>query len=202
MPRGVYEHKHGYWAGKKRPDISEMNKSRVVSDESKEKMRLAKLDNPTRFWLGKKRLEMTGPNHPMFGVSLTQTQKHLISSANLGRIPWNKGKKLPGMSGANNPKWIADRTKIVSSDKKHLDSAYKAWAKEVKNRDGWTCKLSNDNCSGRLESHHIQRWKDCPELRYIISNGITLCALHHPRKKEDEVRLSSLFVELIGNKVK
>jgi hypothetical protein len=52
-----------YWLGKKRPDISELQKGRVVSDETKQKQREAKLKNPTNYWLGKSRKGMK-QNHP------------------------------------------------------------------------------------------------------------------------------------------
>jgi hypothetical protein len=71
------------------------------------------------------------------------------------------------------------------------------WAVAVKNRDGWKCKISDNNCFGRLESHHILRWKDYPELRYEVNNGITLCQFHHPRKIKDEMNLIPTFKELI-----
>jgi hypothetical protein len=76
----------------------------------------------------------------------------------------------------------------------------RSWAKAVKNRDDWKCKIANDNCSGTLEAHHILGWKDYPELRYKLNNGISLCAFHHPNKRDDEVRLSPYFQSLIVDK--
>lgn len=111
--------------------------------------------------------------------------------------PWNKYKKAYN-SGEKHPQWIAARTLVRRSDKKHLDSRYKQWMREVKNRDGWKCKMSNDDCSGCLEAHHICRWQDFPELRYEVNNGITLCHFHHPRKIDDEMKLAPSFRELIG----
>lgn len=111
---------------------------------------------------------------------------------------WNKGKKMPELSGNKNWAWKEDRSTLVKSEKKHLDGQYRDWMRAVKNRDGWKCKITNGDCSGRLEAHHILRWSEHPELRYEINNGITLCAFHHPRKKIDEARLSPFFKELIG----
>jgi len=39
--------------------------------------------------------------------------------------------------------------------------------------------------------------RDYPELRYEVNNGITLCHFHHPRKINDEMKLSPYFQELI-----
>jgi hypothetical protein len=106
----------------------------------------------------------------------------------------NKCKKCYGTA------WIADRTQLKKSseESKYRNSpAHKDWSKNVKNRDGWKCKISNGDCSGRLEAHHILGWKSHPELRYQTNNGITLCHAHHPRKREDETRLSPYFQELV-----
>lgn len=114
---------------------------------------------------------------------------------------WNKGIKMPEISGINNYQYKKDRTTLVKSEKKHLDGRYKEWMRAVKNRDCWKCKIANGDCCGRLEAHHILRWSEHPELRYEINNGITLCAFHHPRKKIDEARLSPFFKQLIESKV-
>lgn len=97
----------------------------------------------------------------------------------------------------NHPRWKTDRNTIAKNEHKHLDHGYQIWFKEVKNRDGWKCKISNSDCSGQLESHHILRWTQYPELRYEVNNGITLCHFHHPRKRNDEMRLTPYFRELI-----
>lgn len=59
-------------------------------------------------------------------------------------------------------------------------------------------KINNKDCEGKLEAHHILSWKDYPELRYDINNGITLCHAHHPKKRAEEKRLSPYFMELVS----
>lgn len=115
----------------------------------------------------------------------------LLMSINL------KGKN----AGINCSHYIADRSLLKTARKKAYDTRYKYWMKEVKNRDGWRCKISNSDCSGRLEAHHILRWQDYPELRYQVNNGISLCRFHHPLKREEEDRLSPYFIKLVGVKV-
>jgi hypothetical protein len=73
--------------------------------------------------------------------------------------------------------------------------------KGVKNRDGWKCRNSNLECSGRLVAHHILSWRASPELRYEVNNGITLCHFHHPHKRNDEMRLAPFFQELVTARV-
>ncbi|MBP7118931.1 HNH endonuclease [Candidatus Woesebacteria bacterium] len=94
-------------------------------------------------------------------------------------------------------KWIEDRTQLSKRDVRN-DTAYQDWRKQVWTRDNFKCKIDNCDCSGNIEAHHILRWADHPELRYEINNGITLCKFHHPRKKEDEMKLSDYFKKLIG----
>lgn len=54
------------------------------------------------------------------------------------------------------------------------------WTAAVKERDGWKCVEcgSTDN----LETHHIKRWVDHPELRFDLDNGVTLCNSCHKRE--------------------
>lgn len=95
--------------------------------------------------------------------------------------------------------WKEDRSQIKVGDRQLHDPRYKEWHKAVKNRDGWKCKISNGDCSGRLEAHHILPWSSHPELRYEVNNGIALCHFHHPRKRADEMKLSPFFQSLVAS---
>lgn len=53
-----------------------------------------------------------------------------------------------------------------------------AWAKEIKVRDNYTCQLCR-KYGVPLNSHHLNAWDYFEELRYEISNGITLCVGCH-----------------------
>ena len=51
---------------------------------------------------------------------------------------------------------------------------YKAWRLAVFVRDDYTCQ----RCMRRgvkLNAHHIEPYAHCYELRYVLSNGLTLC---------------------------
>lgn len=54
---------------------------------------------------------------------------------------------------------------------------YKEWRSGVFSRDGFRCV----KCGTRkdLQAHHVKAWKDNKELRYTISNGVTLCRKCH-----------------------
>ena len=101
-------------------------------------------------------------------------------------------------SGADSPRWIEDRTKIVGRHNRPFhDSDYKQWMLSVKNRDSWRCRIANQDCDDRLEVHHILPWREFVELRYEINNGITLCHAHHPRNRAEEKRLILNFQGLV-----
>lgn len=118
--------------------------------------------------------------------------------ARLGKIPWNKGIKNFFGSKENHPRWIPDRSKLKTGLDRPYDTKYKYWMLEVKKRDYWKCRIDNTDCKGRLEAHHILPWRNHPELRYVITNGITLCKYHHPRKRIDEINLSPYFQKLVA----
>ena len=92
-----------------------------------------------------------------------------------------------------------DRTALRMGDDRFTDYRHKVWAKEVKNRDKWSCRIADNNCDGRLEAHHILPWNNFPELRYEVNNGITLCRHHHPRKKSEVEKLSPYFQKLVAS---
>lgn len=128
--------------------------------------------NNARVWLGKK---------------FTQDVRRKMSESRKGKY-----------TGKNSPFWIKDRTKLKKSERRDRDVQYIYWRKEIKNRDEWKCRLSSDVCKGQLEAHHIFNWTDYPELRYVLTNGITLCHSHHPRKWEEEKRMIPIFQELLS----
>jgi len=79
------------------------------------------------------------------------------------------GRKRPEISGKNHFKWSGgySRGYILDND----------WRKRVFERDGFMCQNCGD--TGYLEAHHIKSWKDYPELRSNLNNGITLCLNCH-----------------------
>ena len=107
-------------------------------------------------------------------------------------------KRLLGKNAELSIRWIEDRTKIVQSEKKHLNTRYNAWMLGVKRRDNWKCKINNSACEGRLEAHHILNWIDYPELKYELNNGITLCHAHHPKGRKQEAKLSPYLQSLVA----
>lgn len=93
-----------------------------------------------------------------------------------GLIPWNKGRKFPQFSGANNPSWKGGLT--PEWKKLRNGPEFRAWRIAVFSRDDWTCQ----KCLRRgvhLHPHHILNFSEHPSLRFVLSNGITLCVQCH-----------------------
>ena len=152
----------------------------TVSGESRLKMRLAKL--------GRK-------------VVFSDSHRKNLSAALIGRVGPLKGKKRPSFSkewreNISKSKRFTDFSMYKVSERRNGTAEYR-WKKEIKKRDGYKCKMNNKECKGVLEAHHILAWRDYPDLRYDINNGITLCKFHHPLKYSEEKRLSPYFSSLI-----
>lgn len=63
-------------------------------------------------------------------------------------------------------------------DKHDRSSArYREWRKGVFDRDGYQCVVCGTKKN--LQAHHIAHWKDNKVLRYVVSNGETLCRSCH-----------------------
>ena len=59
-------------------------------------------------------------------------------------------------------------------------SEYRAWRKAVFERDNYTCQICGKR-GGRLNAHHIERYRNCIDRRTDVSNGITLCDKCHKK---------------------
>ena len=181
MPKGIP--KNGINKGQWKKGQVSPRKGVVISSESKEKMRLAHL--------GKK-------------LNFSKTHRENLSKALRGKSkPSLKGKKRPPFSEEwkrniklGIQKRFADRSLLKKREDRKSQS-YTDWQKAIRQRDNNECKMINSDCNGILECHHILSWREHPELRYDINNGILLCKYHHPRKYVEEKRLSPYFISLI-----
>lgn len=126
---------------------------------------------------------------PSYRISLSHAPKIKYCSQNCFRI---------ANRGSGNYRWIKDRSQLAKRQERN-DMAYKEWRRKIWKRDNFKCLFNNSECNGKIIAHHILSWKKYLELRYKISNGVSLCHKHHPRKKSDEIKLAPLFRKLVDN---
>jgi len=74
--------------------------------------------------------------------------------------------------------------RLVERRGDRFSAAYKRWRFDVFSRDKFTCQRCGDSRGGNLHAHHLKSFADHPELRFEVSNGLTLCEGCH--KKEHE----------------
>lgn len=182
--------------------ISVALKGKEKSPEHVEKVRLANLGRK----LTAEHRKHLSESH--IGLKLTEeTKLKLSKSTSLahldGRIPTlsddarKKGReKLSLKVGHLHPRWIVDRTKLARRNMQR-SCADLTWSNQVRRRDKWKCALSSCECMGKVEAHHIRSWKDNPDLRYDVDNGITLCHFHHPRKPLKATELAPTFESIV-----
>jgi hypothetical protein len=84
-----------------------------------------------------------------------------------------KDKLADSIKGKNHWNWKGGKSRD-----KHMGPEYKQWRSDVFERDNWTCQTCGIRGTN-LEAHHIKSWAKFPELRYELSNGVTLCKECH-----------------------
>lgn len=79
------------------------------------------------------------------------------------------------MFGEDNPQWkngVSTINKLLRGS-----SEFKKWRKEVFEYDNYTCWICE--LGGRIHPHHLKSFSKYPELRFVKSNGLTLCEYCH-----------------------
>jgi|AntAceMinimDraft_18_1070375.scaffolds.fasta_scaffold120866_2 hypothetical protein len=198
--------------------MSLARKGFVVSDKTKEKLREINIGKKnTKETLLKMSEAHKGNKNHFYGKHHTETTKNKISESNKGKISWMKGKyhtekakqknresslgkhhteeskrKISEANkGANNKNWNGGIENI--KDKRNAIE-YREWRLMVFGRDDYTCH----DCGKRgvyLEAHHIKSWKEHPELRFEINNGMTLCRSCHIKKHKEIRRLKKVVLK-------
>ena len=88
----------------------------------------------------------------------------------------------------------------MSDQRNWDDPQYKAWRLAVYKRDKFTCRFTGCNCKKGINAHHIKRWANFPELRFVVGNGITLCKKHHKMITGKEEEYAQTFLSIISPK--
>lgn len=96
----------------------------------------------------------------------------------------SKGKGKAGLKKEKNPKWKGGITPINKLLRNSREA--KEWRLSVFKRDDWKCqKCGSRSCKNnyvRIEAHHIKPFATFPEIRFEITNGMTLCKSCHDKE--------------------
>lgn len=87
----------------------------------------------------------------------------------------------------------------MSDDRNWDDPRYKEARLAAFKRDKFHCRFPSCNSNYKINAHHILTWASCPELRYEVSNLITLCKDHHKLVTGHESEYVGVFSSIIGN---
>ncbi|WP_052331229.1 HNH endonuclease [Planktothrix agardhii] len=134
--------------------------------------------------------DMKGRKSPFKGKKHSEQAKTAISKSNQGK-PGTKGRKLTeeqkhfisiqtrkaALKGVLHPRWKGGITQTNRAARETAEG--RDWRKAVFERDAYTCQHCGDSKGGNLNAHHIKSFALYPELRYELSNGITLCKSCH-----------------------
>lgn len=91
-----------------------------------------------------------------------------------------RAKRSAALSGDKAPKWNGGISRQYKRGYK--TAQFKRWRTAVFQRDDFTCQHCGQR-GGYLTAHHIKGFAAYPDLRYEVSNGLTLCEECH--KKTD-----------------
>ena len=104
---------------------------------------------------------------PEYRVSQIESQK--------GKVPWNKRKKCPQLSGEHCHLWKGGVTPQRMKDRTTFTLTI---SKDVLERDNYTCQMCGKK-GGQLHVDHIQPWAEYVEGRFSMDNCRTLCIRCH-----------------------
>ena len=77
--------------------------------------------------------------------------------------------------GENHPNWKGGITKEMDLIRKSKE--YQEWRLEVYKRDNFECVVCGSK--EKINAHHILGFKEYPEERFNVKNGVTLCEKCH-----------------------
>lgn len=128
--------------------------------------RCRSLDGKTLFCIG---------NQINIGRKHSIETKQKISKVHKGKIRPNISK---AKMGSKNPMWKGGTTPINKRIRR--STIFFRWRKQVFERDNYTCQECNKR-GGVLHPHHIKAFATFPELRFELTNGVTLCEQCHKK---------------------
>ena len=89
---------------------------------------------------------------------------------------------------AANPEYMKEYMKEwmlkcdITNESFSTEGRLKAWGEQIRHRDNNTCGVcgANQETEGTIiDAHHIKSKENYPQYQFDLSNGVTLCRLHH-----------------------
>lgn len=165
--------------GIKTRTMSEVATGRILSTETRDKIRKARTGIPrSKETIEKMRKAITGYKH-------TEEAKRKMSRMRSGKKLHHKidclcvacRRKRGEYRREKHPNWkggISKEDALIRTSPK-----YKEWRNGVFGRDNYTCVRCLEYGNGNLNAHHILLFALFPEERFELSNGATLCEKCH-----------------------
>lgn len=112
---------------------------------------------------------VTGKPGPNKGIPRTDEVKAKIRASHLASPLRKVGEAHPNYKHGESQRALNDRRR----------PEYREWRSAVFVRDKFTCQKCGDARGGNLRAHHVKPFAAYPDLRYDVSNGLTLCHTCH-----------------------
>ena len=140
--------------------------------------------NLDKGWGWNKGMSKANGDNLSYGKPRSKKTKKKISKALQGRKLSEQHKEALSKARIE----LFDRIGRIGKHERGWKSA--RWRRAIYKRDNYKCQV----CSSiyNLYAHHILSWKDYPELRYDLDNGITLCNDCHKKIHKGKTRNNSL----------
>lgn len=204
--KGYMLGKHHSEESKRKMRLGNIGKHR--SEETKLRIKLAKIGKYASEETKRKMSEsgmghigyMLGKHHSI--ETKTKMRNSQIGKSRKGHIAWNKNRKMdfPPKSAfkKGHRPWNYRGTSSKEKDRIRSSSEFKLWRDSVFQRDKFLCQMPDCDKSERyLNGHHIKKFADYPELRFEVSNGITLCKKCHDKVQWKEEKYENMFIEIV-----
>lgn len=168
--------------GKKKPPRSEehrrklreSNLGKTRSKETKEKNRQAHLGKKHGPMSEKQKIQIGNTNR---GKIRPQELRDRISKSLTG-VPHSVERRINRKAKKGKDHWNWQNGKTSENETIRMSLEMKLFRKSCMERDDFTCQKTGQR-GGKLVVHHINNFRDFPELRTSISNGITLSKESH-----------------------